>query len=89
MSNINVENATKNLKAAKASYAVQVSRFDVGLSDMTSIIQAIQLLGTAIQARVDALRSYNDSVAELYRYSAEWPDGIKLVVDERMQDLNR
>ena len=39
-SNLNVINSTKNYMAAKASYAVQIARFNVGLSDMTSIVQS-------------------------------------------------
>ena len=50
-SNLNVINSTKNYMAAKASYAVQIARFNVGLSDMTSIVQSIQLLGDSIQSK--------------------------------------
>lgn len=87
-SSLNVINSTKNFQAAKASYAVQIARFDVGLSDMTSIIQSIQLLGDSIQTKIEALRSYNQSIAELYRYSSEWPDGIQNIVSERMKNLS-
>lgn len=87
LSNLNLKNSALNLSAAKKAYLVQVSRFRVGLSDMTSVVQAIQLLGQAIETRTDALLASNESVAELYRYSAQWPEGIEPLVDERESDL--
>ena len=89
LSGLNLINSEANLKAAKNAYVVQVARFRVGLSDMTSIVQSIQLLGDAIQTRVDALLAYNESVAELYRYSAQWPDGIQLLVAQRQEALKK
>ena len=76
------------MEAAKASYAVQIARFNVGLSDMTSIIQSIQLLGDAIETKIEALRAYNQSIAELYRYSAEWPDGMQSIISERFKHFS-
>ena len=87
-SNLNAINSTRNLEAAKASYAVQIARFNVGLSDMTSIIQSIQLLGDAIETKIEALRAYNQSIAELYRYSAEWPDGMQSIISERFKHFS-
>ena len=89
LSNLNLKNSALNLNAAKKAYLVQVSRFRVGLSDMTSVVQAIQLLGQAIETRTDALLASNESVAELYRYSAQWPEGIEPLVDERESYLKQ
>lgn len=54
--------------------ATQV-RFKVGLSNMTSIVQAMQALGNALRSKTNALLDYNIAIAELYRYSGEWPPG--------------
>jgi hypothetical protein len=49
----------------------------------------MQLLGQAEEAQISALQSYNNSVAELYRYSARWPNGINLLVEQQKRVLQK
>lgn len=62
------------IASSKFLEATQV-RFKVGLSNMTSIVQAMQSLGNALRSKTNALLDYNIAIAELYRYSGEWPPG--------------
>ena len=48
-------------------------RYQVGIGDMADLIQATQLLAEAAQNLKDIQLSYSNSLAELYRYSAQWP----------------
>lgn len=89
LSDIKLNNSILNLKAAEQSYAAQLARYKVGLSDMTSIVQSIQQLGEAIQSKTNALLDFNDSVAELYRYSAQWPDGVEIFVENKKDILEQ
>ena len=61
------------------------ARFDVGVGDITSVIQAISQLSNASTQLASAIYNYNSSISELYRYSATWPKGAK---NEYMQRIN-
>jgi hypothetical protein len=47
----------------------------------------MQLLGQAEEAQISALQTFNQSVAELYRYSARWPKNISLLVEQQKKIL--
>ena len=87
MSILDLLNTKDNLDAAENSLAVNRSRFSVGLSDITTLVQGMQLLGQATENHIKALLQHNQSVAELYRYSAIWPEGIESLINERKQEL--
>ena len=52
----------------------------MGLGDITSIVQSMQLLGEATRQYNQAILGHNTSVAELYRYSATWPEHTESIV---------
>ena len=69
-------------KAARARYAV-------GVGDITSVVQTIELLSQATVQRSSATLSYNTALAQLYRYSATWPPQAKQEVQQRLEQLRR
>jgi len=74
--------------ARKAVIAVQ-ARYDVGVTDMASVIQTlIQAIGAA-NANATATRSHNSAVARLYRASARWPEGTQTQLQHRTNNLKQ
>ncbi|WP_186583258.1 TolC family protein [Synechococcus sp. MEDNS5] len=65
--------ASESLKAAQISQEVALERFRVGISNITTFIQTVQLYSTAAVDYTEALQNYNISLAQLYRYSASFP----------------
>ena len=82
-----LQNAHLNLSASTNSIKVNKSRFSVGLGDITSIVQSMQLLGQATRQYNQSILDHNTSVAELYRYSATWPGQTKSIVLQTADDL--
>ena len=89
ISQLALESAKANLLAANNTLKANRARFNIGLADITSLVQSMQLLGQAEEAQISALQSYNQSVAELYRYSARWPNGISLLVEQQKRVLQK
>jgi outer membrane protein TolC len=79
---------TKELvkSASNALIAVR-ARFNNGFSDMTSVVQAITQSIDASREQAKATKEYNDAVALLYRYSAQWPDGALTALNQRVKVL--
>ena len=86
-SQLNLLNSRLNLVASSNSLKVNRSRFSVGLADITSLVQAMQLFGEATQQYNYAILNYNTSLAELYRYSAKWPGGTETIVKQARREL--
>jgi len=87
MSQLSLESAKANLLAANNTLKANRARFNIGLADITSLVQSMQLLGQAEEAQISALQTFNQSVAELYRYSARWPKNISLLVEQQKKIL--
>jgi hypothetical protein len=68
-----LELASKQLLSAQITSHVTSERFRVGIGDVTTLVQAQQLLSSATQTRVQTLQQYNLAIAQLYRYSALLP----------------
>ena len=82
---IAIASAEQALRSAKIAQEAARARFDVGAGDIVSVVQAIGLLSTAAQQQSQATLSYNNSIAELYRYSANWPMTSQKDVDLRIK----
>lgn len=82
-----LQNAHLNLSASTNSIKVNKSRFSVGLGDITSIVQSMQLLGQATRQYNQAILDHNTSVAELFRYSATWPGQTESIVLQTADNL--
>jgi outer membrane protein TolC len=82
------------IQAARESYRSAVlaqdaarARFDVGVGDITSVIQAVTQLSTASNQLAGAIFNYNSSISQLYRYSATWPKAAKKQYVQRIDSL--
>ena len=72
-----VQITKKALEAANQAQKVANVRFQVGYGDITTVVQTIQFYGQAYVAYISALLDYNTSIAQLYRYSAIYPESIE------------
>lgn len=59
----------------QAELAVKVAnkRYEVGIGAIADLIQATQLLAEASENLAEIRLSHSNSLAELYRYSSQWP----------------
>lgn len=71
-----VQVTKKALDAANEAQKVANLRFQIGFGDITTVVQTIQLYGQAYTAYISALLDYNTAIAQLYRYSAIYPESI-------------
>ena len=52
---------------------VAAARYAAGVGDITTVVQATELLGDAAEQNKSLRLIYRNAIAELYRYSAQWP----------------
>ncbi len=81
--------AQQAYRSAELGQAAARARFAVGVGDITSVVQTIQQLSEATEQMAAATLSYNTALAQLYRYSATWPDQTQPAVQQRLQQLRR
>jgi outer membrane protein TolC len=74
--------------ARLAALAVK-ERFSVGVTDMATVVVSLSQAITAANNYATAIRSYNTSVAGLYRSSAKWPEATLSLVEQRVQQLRK
>lgn len=86
-SQVAVTTARQAYRSAQLAQQAARARFEVGVGDITSVVQTIQQLSSAAQQLSQAVLTYNGAVAELYRYSATWPGGSQQDVQERLKVL--
>ena len=70
---IGIKSAEQAYRSAEIAQEAARARFDVGVGDIVSVVQAINLLSSAAIQKSQATLTYNNSIAKLYRYSANWP----------------
>lgn len=81
--------SNENLKnAVRASNAVK-QRYEAGVTEVVSLVQAIEQEIVATTEYSNAFAFYNESLAGLYRNSAVWPNSTKELVDERLDILRK
>ena len=81
------ESAQRSYKSAEIAQQAARARFDVGVGDITSVVQTISQLSSASQQVSTAILAYNNAIVELYRYSATWPQNTQFEVEERIKSL--
>ena len=75
------------LQSAQTAAAIIRERFRIGFSDMTAVVQTYRQSIQASGAYAQAIREFNLAIAELYRYSASWPDGALPLLQRRVDSL--
>ena len=86
-SRVAVDSARLAYKSAQVAQEAARARYAIGLGDITTIVQTIDQLGTASVSLSDSILSYNNSVAQLYRYSATWPGESDQLVRQQEKSL--
>jgi len=84
---IAIKAARQSYQSAELAQAAARARFEVGVGDITAVVQAIQQLSQSSEQIANSILNYNNSIAQLYRYSATWPVTAKQDVKERIQSL--
>ena len=74
--------------ARKAAMAAR-QRFDVGYSDITTVVQTLNQAITAASAYSLSQKDYNSAVSNLYRATAQWPSNTLALRDQRVDQLKR
>lgn len=82
-----VNSAREAYRSAQLAQEAARARFEVGVGDITSVVQTIQQLSQAAQQQAQALLSYNNAVSQLYRYSATWPGETVEIVEQRIETM--
>ncbi len=80
-----VESAEQAYQSAQLAQAASRARFEVGIGDITSVVQTIEQLSEASRQRSEALLDYNNAISELYRYSATWPAETQQELQNRVK----
>lgn len=82
-----IENSSQAVQSALKAQAAAQARYRVGIGDITTLVQATGLYGSALFNLANAQMSYSTALASLYRYSAIWPPGTEALVEQRSQQL--
>ena len=64
------------LQKAKESLEVARQRFETGIGNITTIVQANALVGEAAHQLINNSLKYKNADAQLYRYTATWPSFV-------------
>ena len=84
---IAIKAARQSYQSAELAQAAARARFEVGVGDITAVVQAINQLSQSSQQIANSILNYNNSIAQLYRYSATWPVTARQEVEERVHSL--
>jgi len=88
-SQLGLQSTSAQATAARQAVIAVQERFNVGVDTMTSVVQTLTQAINAANAYTSALRTYNDAVARLYRYSARWPEGTQAPLQQRSTSLRQ
>ena len=88
-SQLGLQSSKAQTQAARQAVIAVQERFKVGVDDMTTVVQTLNLALQAANAYANALRTHNTAVASLYRYSARWPDGTQAPLQQRINSLKQ
>lgn len=84
-----LETTKAQVQSARLAVTSVQERFAVGVTDMATVVQTLNQSLFAANAYATALRTYNSSVAGLYRYSARWPVSTQPLLQQRVQQLRQ
>ena len=86
-SKIAITSAKEAYRYAYLAQEAARTRYNVGVGDMTTVVQTMNQLARASAQVANAILDHNNSVAELYRYSATWPEETKIEVVKRTKNI--
>lgn len=88
-SRILLDSTRVQLQSARAALNDGRRNFRGDANDATTLVQNIEKLRQALESEAVAREQHNTALAELYRYSARWPEGAPSLVDQRRQELRQ
>jgi len=74
MSNSSINLSSSEIKSAKTALEVSTVRYNVGISNITTLVQNLQQVLSAQSEYADSVYDYNSAVAGLYRWSSEFSE---------------
>lgn len=84
---LSLASTKEQLQSAQTAVEAVRERFNIGFSDMTSVVQTYNQSLQAASAYARSITQFNSAVASLYRFSARWPDGALPLVQKRVKAL--
>ena len=87
LAKIEVEAARQGLESAKTAQKVARERYSIGMSDYTTVVQSTTSLALSGNKLYQSISNHNRAVAQLYRYSATWPEGSEELLANLMEEL--
>ena len=75
------------MAVARQSFAAAGRAYLAGRGDATRVVQASNAYLEACVSYLGSLRQHNSSIAALYRYSAQWPEGMQLILSSAYPGL--
>ena len=86
-SQLGMESSKAQATSARNAAVAAQQRFNVGVTDMATLVQTLNQAIQAASAYASAIRTYNNAVAQLYRSSARWPAGTEPLLKQRVKQL--
>ena len=77
------------MTSARAAAVAVRARFEVGVSDMSSLVVALNQAINAANNYASSVKDYNSSVAALFRSSARWPASTQPLLNQRVSSLRK
>jgi len=84
-----ISSANDQLRESSRAIEAASHAFRRGEANATTVIQAIGNHRKAIASYGDAVKKHNSSIAQLYRYSARWPETALPLLQRRVESLRR
>ena len=86
---LTLQSSQAQLKAAQAAATAVQSRYQVGVTDISSLVVSLNQSITAANDYANADRTFQTALARLYRSSARWPEGTKPLLEQRTITLGK
>lgn len=84
-----ISSAKDQLRESSRAIEAASHAFRRGEANATTVIQAIKNHRKAISSYGNAVEKHNSSIAQLYRYSARWPETALPLLQRRVESLRR
>jgi outer membrane protein TolC len=84
-----ISSANDQLRESSRAIEAASHAFRRGEANATTVIQAIGNHRKAISSYGNAVEKHNSSIAQLYRYSARWPETALPLLQRRVESLRR
>ena len=74
------------MQSARLSVFAASERYKAGIGNITTVVQATQLLGETSTQYKNLRVVYRNAIAELYRYSGQWPEPYQIEIHDLLDN---